>query len=171
MANRWIREPDLEIPPAIGDVYYIGFVVPALRAYCYFQVDVRATIRGSLQCERGGIRNVTVVVLSKVMVPVSPTELVLAGVFPGKWLKGAWMARKGTAALAAVLRTEKTVERTLKTITDSTDAICSGRFKIGSQNTIVIERPIWLDDRYRPMIMLPPDRAAAPDPQRGKRVG
>lgn len=171
MANRWIRKPDLVLPPVTEGVTYIGFVIPAWRQYCYFQLDLRFTIRGTLQCERGGVRETTLTLKCKVMVPVSPTEMVMSRMLPGPWLRGAWMTQKGIHVLATVLRTESTVERTIKTLIESTDAICSGKFNIASSNTIVLGSPIWLDGNYRPMIVLNnPHRAAAPDPQRGKRV-
>jgi hypothetical protein len=53
---------------------------------------------------------------------------------------------------------------------DSTDLICLGRFDLIAQAEIVIDEPIWLDENYRPMIVLDPFRAHA-DPAYGIRLG
>ena len=170
MANTWIRKPDVVIPPVVDGVYYVGFIVPALRQYCYFQLDLRWTVKGSLQCERGGIREATTVIQCKMMVPLSPTEMVISRGLPGQWLKGAWMAKKGAHTLANLLRGEEIVELSIKAMIDATDDICSGSWNPPSNK--IINEPIWLDDNYRPMIILPRDRAdTRQDPKRGMRVG
>jgi hypothetical protein len=53
------------------------------------------------------------------------------------------------------------VQRKIQQYVDSTDLICLGRFDLTANAVIMIDEPIWLDENYRPMIVLDPYRAEA----------
>jgi hypothetical protein len=85
-------------------------------------------------------------------------------------LKTTWWATRGAKLISGILRKEAEVERTIKQITDSSDAICLGQFDLKAISKIVLRDPIWLNENYQPMIVLRPDRADA-DPMRGRKIG
>ena len=170
MSSTWIRKPDLIVPPVIEGIYHVGFAIANMPRHWFSRLDVRATIRGSLKCEGGQIRDITAIIRAQVMVPIDVTEMAIGSVLVGPWLKTVWWATRGIKLVSGILRKEAQVERTIKQLTESSDAICLGRFDLKAVSQIVLHEPIWLNENYQPMIVLRPDRANA-DPMRGRKIG
>jgi hypothetical protein len=170
MPHTWIRRPDLVVPPEIDGIYHVGFAIKEMPRHWFSRFDVRATIRATLRCDGGRIHDITSVVHAQIMVPIDTLEMAIGSVLAGPWLKGVWWATRGSKIISGILRKEAQVEQTIKLITDSTDAICSGRFDPKSIAKIVVREPIWLNEKYQPMFVINPNRADA-DPMRGRRIG
>ena len=171
MAHTWIRRPDLVIPPVIEGIYHVGFAIEHMRHRYYFnRVDVRATIQGSLRCDGGQIRDVTTTIRAKVNVPIDVLKMAMGQLMVVWWLKVAWWSTRGATIVGSILQKEQHVQRKIQQYVDSTDLICLGRFDLTANALIEIDEEIWLDENYRPMIVLMPNRAQA-DPAYGRRLG
>jgi hypothetical protein len=157
MAHTWIRRPDLVLPPVIERSYLVGPVIEHMKnRYFFVGADVRATIQGSLRCDGGQIRDVTTTFRVKVMVPIDILMMAMGQLAVVWWLKAFWWGSRGVRIIGGILRKERFVERKIQEYVDKSDLICLGQFDLSAHAVIVIDEPIWLDENYRPMIVLHP---------------
>ena len=159
MAHTWIHKPDVVVPPVVKGVYHAGFAIKQMPAYWFARLDVEATIKGSLRCDGAQIRNVETVVRANVMIPIDPAGMAVGAVMKGMWLKTTWWITRGASIVAPILRKEEQVEKVIKSYIDNSDKICLGASNLTARQYIELKEPIWLNENYQPMYVLPPGRA------------
>lgn len=169
MAHTWIQEPDVVMPPVLKGIYHVGFVIKEMPRHWFSRFDVEVTIKGSLRCDGGQIRNVEAIVRVNVMVPIDTTEMAIGALMKGVWLKATWWVTRGIRIVAPIVRNEQQVEALIKSFIDNSDKICQGAADFTTRRHIEIKQPIWLNDEFRPMIVLPADSARI-DWKNGRRL-